>query len=60
MMFGFTYLQEHYVIIKCPVVVQVVDQDSGDIKLLLHSLFLEEIVLAQHYFDQIVSADQRC
>lgn len=57
MMFSFTYLQEHDVVIKYPVVVQVVDQGFGDIKHLLHSLFLEEIVLTQHYFDQVVPAD---
>lgn len=60
MTIGFTYLQEHDVVIICPVVVQVVDQGSGDIKHLLHSLFLEQIVLTQDYFDQIVPADQRC
>lgn len=60
MMIGFTYLQEHDVIIICPVVVQEVDQCFGDIKHLLHSFFLEQIVLTQNDFDQIVPADQRC
>lgn len=57
---GFTYLQEHDVVIKRPVVVQIVDQGFGDIIHLFHSLVLVEIMLTQHYFDQIVSADGRC
>lgn len=59
MMLGFTYLQEHDVVIKGPVVVQVINQGSGDIKHLLHFFFLVEIMLTQYYLDQIVPADQR-
>lgn len=59
MWFGFTYFEEHDVVIKCPVVVQVVDYGFGDVKHLLRSLLLEEIMLTQDDFDHIVSAGQR-